>query len=245
METVMKIAIITAMPQESRAILKRAKRIEKTPLGDRRACHCRIAGHDVTLVEAGMGMLNAGWAASILAAESPDLLVSAGFGGGVLPGLRAGDVVLAERVLHWTGSGFERVAANFYGQGAAANPGLALRGEFITSDGILNKHQLVAVLPRDAHRPVVEMESAAVARVAAEHGIPFMGVRAISDPWDEELGFAIDEFCDDNKQIRPLKVFATILQRPGIIPQLIRLGWNSWVAAKRLGRAVERLLGQM
>jgi len=240
----MKIAIITAMPQESRTILKRAEHIEKTPLGNRQGCRCRISGHDVTLVEAGMGMLNAGWAASILAAEQPDLLVSAGFGGGVLPGLIVGDVVLAERVLHWTGDGFERVEATFFSHGAAANPS-ALRGEFITSDGILNKQQLVAVLPRDAHRPVVEMESAAVARVAAEHTIPFMGVRTISDPWDEELAFSIDEFCDEAKQIQPLKVFAAILRRPRIIPQLIRLGRNSRVAAKRLGQAMEQLLGQM
>jgi adenosylhomocysteine nucleosidase len=241
----MKIAIITAMPQESRAILKRAERIEKTPINGHRCCHCRIAGHDITLVEAGMGMLNAGWAASILAAELPDLLISAGFGGGVLPGLKVGDVVLAERVLHCTGNGFEQVAVNFHGQSGGNNPGLPLRGEFITSDGILNKHQLMVILPRDIHRPVVEMESAAVARVAAEHGIPFMGVRAISDPWDEELGFSIDEFCDDNKKIRPLKVLATILRRPRIIFQLIRLAWNSRVAASRLGAAVERLLGGM
>jgi adenosylhomocysteine nucleosidase len=181
----------------------------------------------------------------MLAAERPDLLVSAGFGGGVLPGLGVGDVVMAERLLHWTGNGFEQVEARFYGQDTGINPLAALRGEFITSDGILNKKQLVAILPRDATRPVVEMESAAVARVAAERGIPFMGLRAISDPWDEELAFSIDEFCDDDKRIRPHKVFATILRRPRIIPQLFRLAWNSHIAARSLGKAMERLLEQM
>ncbi|HEX9023040.1 MAG TPA: phosphorylase, partial [Geobacteraceae bacterium] len=119
------------------------------------------------------------------------------------------------------------------------------RGVFITSDAILNKQQLLAFLPHGINRPVLEMESAAVARVAAEHGIPFMGVRAVSDPWDEELGFSIDEFCDDAKRIRPIKVLATILRRPRIIPQLIRLGWNSHVAARGLATAMERLLQQL
>ena len=241
----MKIAIITAMPEESRAILKRAGQVRKSHQGDRRLFHCRIGAHDVTLVEAGMGMLNAGWAASILAAKGPDILVSAGFGGGVLPGFKVGDVVMAERVLHWTGDGFEEVVTRFYGREPGSAPLVRLRGQFITSDGILNKGQLIALLPRNAGQPVVEMESAAVARVAAEHDIPFMGMRAISDPWDEELTFSIDEFCDDAKQVRPLKVLATILRRPHIIPQLIRLGWNSRMAAKSLGKATERLLGQI
>lgn len=238
----MKIAIITAMPEESRAILKTAKGVEKSRHGGRRTFHCRIAGHDITLVEAGMGMLNAGWAASILAAEGPDLLMSAGFGGGVLPGFKVGDVIMAERVLHWTGSDFEQVVARFYGQEAGTSPLALPRGQFITSDGILNKNQLIALLPRTVGQPVVEMESAAVARVAAERGIPFMGVRAVSDPWDEELAFSIDEFCDDDKRIRPLKVLATILRRPRIIPQLIRLAMNSRKAARGLHMAMERLL---
>ena len=238
----MKIAIITAMPEESRAILKSAKGVEKSRHGERRTFHCRIAGHDVTLVEAGMGMLNAGWAATVLAAEQPDLLLSAGFGGGVLPGLGVGDVVMAEGVSHWIGSGFERVETTFYGQAAGPNPDLPPRGEFITSDTILNKQHLLAILPHGINRPVLEMESAAVARVAAEHGIPFAGIRAISDPWDEELEFSVDDFCDDARQIRPFKVLATILRRPRIIPQLIRLGWNSRAAARGLGMAMERLL---
>ncbi len=239
------IGIVTAMPEERRAILRKADQVRKSHQGDRRVFRCRIAAHDVTLVEAGMGMLNAGWAATVLAGERPDLLLSAGFGGGVLPGLKVGDVVMAEGVLQWAGSGFERVETAFYGLVSNDNLALPLRGEFITSEAILNKQLLLAFLPQGINRPLLEMESAAVARVAAEHGIPFMGVRAVSDPWDEELGFSIDEFCDSAKRIRPLKVLATILRRPRIIPQLIRLGGNSRVAARALGSAMERLLRQL
>ncbi|MBI2354070.1 MAG: phosphorylase [Deltaproteobacteria bacterium] len=234
----MNIAIITAMPEESRAVLKRAGQVEKSIFGGRSAFRCRIAGHDITLVEAGMGMLNAGWAATALAAEAPDLLVSAGFGGGVLPGLKVGDTVTAERLLHWTGRDFEEVETGFC---AVDDASAMLRGCFITSDGILDKRQVAESLPSGVNRPVVEMESAAVARVAAGCGIPFLGVRAVSDPWNEELGFSINEFCDEGMRIRPLKVLATILRRPGIIPQLIRLARNSRIAAKRLGAAIERL----
>lgn len=241
----MKIVIVTAMPVETRAVLKAATRRERLLLDGRNSYRCRIAGHDIGLVEAGMGMLNAGWAATVLAAERPDLMISAGFGGGVLPGLRVGDVVMAEQVLHWLGDGFEEVAAGFYGRNSAADSLSLPRGVFVTCDEICGKRMLGSRLPEGVGNPVVEMESAAVARVAASQGIPFLGVRAISDPWDEELAFSIDDFCDEDKRVKPAKALTAILRRPRIIPQLVRLAYNSHTAAGSLAKAVERLLGHI
>jgi adenosylhomocysteine nucleosidase len=238
----MKIVIVTAMPEESGAVMKRAEGRKKTVVGCRRRYDVRIAGHDVLLVEAGMGMLNAGWAATTLAAEAPDLMISAGFGGAVLEGLGVGELVMAQQLLHWSGSEFEDVAVGFYGLNAVADTLGVRRGAFVSCDQILNKRELARRLPSCAINPVVEMESAAVARIAASHGIPFLAMRAISDPWDEELDFTIDEFCDDAMRIRPARVLATILRRPIIIPQLVRLAGNSRVAAAGLARGMERLL---
>lgn len=241
----MKIVIVTAMPEESGAVMKRARGRKKTVLGSRKRYGFSMAGHDVLLVESGMGMLNAGWAATALAAEGPDLMISAGFGGAVLEGLGVGDVVMAQQVLHWSGAAFEDVAVGFYGLNAIADSISVRRGAFISCDLILNKCDLARRLPPHAVNPVVEMESAAVARIAADRGIPFLAMRAISDPWDEELDFTIDEFCDDDMRIRPTKVLATILRRPAIIPQLVRLAGNSRVAAAGLAHAMERLLAEI
>lgn len=238
----MKIGIITAMPEETRAVLKAAEGRSRSLISGRRICRCRIADHDVVLVEAGMGLLNAGWAAMSLGCEAPDVLISAGFGGGVLPGLAVGEVVMAEQVLHWLGSGFEQVAVGFYGRNSVAEQLSLSRGTFITSDGILNKKAVASHLSGAVKNPLVEMESAAVARVAAEQRIPFLGLRVVSDPWNEELDFSIAEFCDDSLRIKPVKVLATILKRPRIIPQLIRLARNSRIAAQSLANAMERLL---
>ncbi|OGR24172.1 MAG: hypothetical protein A2X83_01300 [Desulfuromonadales bacterium GWD2_54_10] len=72
-----------------------------------------------------------------------------------------------------------------------------------------------------------------------------MGIRAISDPWNEELGFSIQDFCDEQLRVRPIKVLATILRRPIIIPQLIRLARNSRVAARSLTLATKQLFQQL
>lgn len=238
----MKIVIVTAMPEESGAVMQRARGRKKTVLDSRRRYGFSMAGHDLVLVESGMGMLNAGWAATLLAAEAPDLMVSAGFGGAVLPGLGVGELVMAQQILHWSGTEFEDVAVGFYGLNAVAENLSLRRGTFVSCDLILNKRDLARRLPPHAVNPVVEMESAAVARIAAGHGIPFLAMRAISDPWDEELDFTIHEFCDDSMRIRPTRVLATILRRPAIIPQLIRLAGTSRVAAAGLARGMERLL---
>jgi adenosylhomocysteine nucleosidase len=106
----------------------------------------------------------------------------------------------------------------------------------------MRKSRLAALLPADAPFPVVEMESAAVAQLAGENGIPFVGMRTVSDPFDEELGFSLAEFCDDRMRIRIPKVLLTVARRPRIIPQLIRLARNSRVAAASLSQAVELFL---
>lgn len=234
--------IITAMPEESGAIVRRGRLREKRRAGGRRWFRLGLAGHEVVLVEGGMGMLNAGWAATALAAERPDLMISAGFGGGVREGLAVGDVVMAEQLLHLSGRQWETVEAGFYGRNSVAESLSIPRGTFISCDLILNKRALAESLPAHCANPVVEMESAAVARIAAMERIPFLALRSISDPAGEELGFTIDEFCDGAMRIRPARVLATVLRRPRIIPQLIRLARNSRLAAAGLGRAMERLL---
>lgn len=238
----MKIGIITAMPEESRAVLKSAERRSKSVISGHRLCRCRIADHDIILLESGMGLLNAGWGAMSISHEAPELLISVGFGGAVLPGLAVGDTVAAEQVLHCHGNDLEPVDVGFYGRNSTADSLGIRRGAFISSDGILNKRELASHLGQGINNPMVEMESAAVARVAASLGIPFLGIRVVSDPWDEELEFSIHEFCDDSMRIRPNKVLATILKRPRIIPQLIRLARNSHIAARSLTKTMKELL---
>jgi len=241
----MKIGIITAMPEETTAALKKAEHSTKNELKGRKVFHCEIYGHEIVLIEAGMGMLNAGWAATVLAIEQPDLIISTGFGGAVLPGLSVGDVVAAQQLLHSSANGFEEIEVGIYGRNSIADILGLNRGTFISCDVILDKKTLSKQLPDGTTNPVVEMESAAVARVAGTQGIPFLGIRAISDPWDEKLDFNINEFCDDSMKIRIPKVLATIAKRPKIIPQLIRLARTSSIAAKSLAVAMEQLFKQI
>ncbi|MGI4940125.1 MAG: phosphorylase [Janthinobacterium lividum] len=90
----------------------------------------------------------------------------------------------------------------------------------------------------------VDLESAAVARIAARHGLPFAVLRAVCDPGGRDLPRAALAALDGKGRIGALRVAAAILARPGDIPGLIALGRDA--ARARLAlvtrvRAIGRL----
>lgn len=245
----MKIGIITAMPEETQSVVRALAGAKKALIGRLAVQQGNLAGHDVVIVEAGMGFDNAARTAEKLIQQvGPDMIISAGFCGGVSAELLVGDIVVATGLTIVSEKNLDHVPVeipayckNFVVRQAAEGRRV-FAGLFASTAAIMQKTQVAALLPADAPFPVVEMESAAIAIVAVENGIPFCGIRAVSDPFDEELGFSLDEFCDDRMRIRILKVLLTVARKPRIIPQLIRLARNSRVAAATLSQAVERFL---
>jgi adenosylhomocysteine nucleosidase len=176
------------------------------------------------------------------------MIVSAGFCGGVSPELQVGDVVVATELTVVSEKGLDDVPVEItafsrdFVASQAAEGRRVFGGLFASTPVIMHKKQLAALLPAAAPYPVVEMESAAIALVAVENGIPFSAIRTVSDPFEEELTFSLDEFCDDRMRIRILRVLLTVARKPRIIPQLLRLAGNSRVAAASLSQAVKRFL---
>jgi len=102
--------------------------------------------------------------------------------------------------------------------------------------------ELAKQLPAGLINPVVEMETAAVARVAAKAKVPLLAIRAISDAADEELGFAITEFTDRTMRIKLWRVLLTVARKPWIVPQLLRLAANTRRGGKHLALALVGLI---
>lgn len=248
----MKIGIITAMPEEMQAVVRAIGTTGRVACGELNSRQGSVGSHEVIVVEAGMGFSNATAAAECLIQNArPDWIMSAGFCGGISAELRVGDVVLASGLTIVSGEGLEDVpvelpgiSRDFAAQQAAKGQRV-FAGMYASTAIIIQKRRLAMLLPVDAPFPVVEMESAAIARVAVKHRIPFCAVRTVSDPADEELGFSLDEFCDDRMRIRIHRVLLTIVRKPRIIPQLFRLARNSRVAAASLTESVAQLLAVM
>jgi adenosylhomocysteine nucleosidase len=248
----MKIGIITAMPGETQAIVRALQQTQKKQLGGLTLHRAKLSGHEIVIAEAGMGFANATTAARQLIGElRPDLLVSAGFCGGISAELQVGDVVLAKALAIVSESGLQVVpvtispVSQVFVSRQAVEGQRVFAGLFVCTKSIMQKDRLAALLPAAAPFPVVEMESSAIALLAGENGIPFVGLRTVSDPFDEELGFSLDEFCDDRMRIRIPRVLLTVARKPRIIPQLIRLAGNSRVAAASLSETFKRFLAVM
>ncbi len=245
----MKIAFMCAMPEEYRAVASHLDAPVTLSLGRYKACGGSTSCHDVVLLETGMGFDNAARAAeTVISNLRPDILISAGFCGGITPGLNVGAVVVATRIIIVSGDTVDEVPVEFAAAGLnfvvrqsqSAQP--AFGGLFVSTPVISAKAAIAERLPSGSKNPVLEMESAAIAMIAAENGIPFVGIRSVSDPSSEELGFTLDEFCDNNKRIRIPRVLLTIVKKPHIIPQLFRLARNSKIAEASLTRAVKDFL---
>ncbi|PPQ28900.1 phosphorylase family protein [Rhodopila globiformis] len=196
------------------------------------AAEARIAARFGFPVRAGGGMpVGAAEAASRLVQEGATALISFGLAGGLDPALRPGMVVVPETVL-CSGEVFAAdaaLAARFGGFTGHA----MLAGETVAADAVA-KRDLFAATGAQA----IDLESGAVARVAASHGLPFAVVRAVCDPAERDLPPAALIALDRHGAIGLLAVLGSVLRRPGQIAALLTLGGDAARARRSLVRVV-------
>ena len=243
------IGIVMAMQEEIRPVLRRLGRHHKERAGQFPLYLFQRDGQQLFLIESGMGTKRATAAtAELISRAQPRLIITAGLGGGVRPGLNIGDVVVAGQVLT-LGEGLTTKIATIANEALLRSmhdsvPGQPFRivgGTTVTTSGILNKRQADQQLAWEIVHPVLDMETSAVAEIAGRNRIPLLAVRAVSDAAEEELLFSLDELTDQDLNLRIGKVLLTIAKRPRILPQLIRLAKNSKLAANNLAIVLEQL----
>ncbi|MDO5321901.1 MAG: 5'-methylthioadenosine/S-adenosylhomocysteine nucleosidase [Bacteroidia bacterium] len=182
-----------------------------------------VPGKKVVTKVTGIGKVNAAMAATeLILKEKPDYIVSSGCAGGMLPGQKVSDFVIASATAYhdvWCGE------PNKIGQVQGrplyfnADPhmldaavrtarsydhpvqlGLIVTGDqfFISTE---EDRRILAVHPEAL---AADMESAAAAQVCANYGVPFISLRIISDihTSDEVQKETYAGFWDNLRQIR-------------------------------------------
>jgi len=173
---------------------------------------------DVRLVCGGIGAAHAAAATRWLIADArPEVVMSVGFAGGLVPDCHVGDVITPATIVDAT-----------TGETFAASDG---KGVLVTAVGVLGEAEKQGLAARYKAN-AVDMEAASVARVAQQNGIPFFAVKAISD----EVGFTmppLQRFVSDG-QVRTSKLLAYAAVRPSLWPVLMQLGRNAKTASSQL-----------
>ena len=222
-----KIAIVAALHREVSGLIKNWK-----------PASGRYEGRDfkffendrLVLVCGGIGAEAARRATqAIISCYNPGLIVSAGFAGALVSGLKVGDLLTPRWVIdakdgsrHDTGSG----------EGA-----LLTIGEVA---GATQKAKLAEAYGAQA----VDMEAAAVARGAETHGIRFLAIKVISDQSDFAMP-PVNRFVDGAGQFKTASFAVYAAVRPWLWKSVIQLGRNSSVASRVLRKTLvqESILG--
>lgn len=214
------VAIVVAMPRELGPLLRGVKphRVDGIALYEL---------ENAVVAAGGIGCEAARLASEKLVAYAqPAILVSAGAAGALRPELKVGHVGTAREVLDAsTGSRYPT------GDGDCV---LVTAG---TVSGERDKRGLRERFGAD----LVDMEGAAVAEVAREHGLEFAAIKVVSD----ELDFAMPplaRFVEYDGKFATAKFVAYVAVRPWWWRSIIELSKNSRMAAMNLSAAVQHLI---
>ncbi len=182
----------------------------------------------------GIGADNAARAARTLVAAGAGALLSWGVAGGLDPSLRCGAAVLPDAVLREPPAGHG--ALRRYETCASWRQPLmsALqRRAPVAAGALLSSATPVAAAARKAqlfgatHAVAVDMESAAVAEVAAQHGLPFLVLRVVldtaADSLPESILRAFDPAAARSGRSRAWLLLVALLTRPTDLAALLRL----------------------
>ncbi len=174
---------------------------------------------EVSLICAGIGGKHAAAAARwSISRLNPELVMSVGFAGALDAGGAVGDVLTPATVIDGgTGEAFPTTAGN---------------GVLVTVSGVLAGEEKRNLATR-FHATAVDMEGAAVARVARESGVRFSAVKAISDPVDFAMP-PLERFVNEAGEFQHVKLLAYAAVRPWLWTVLMRLGTNSEKASSQL-----------
>jgi adenosylhomocysteine nucleosidase len=242
------IGMIAAMPQESGALLRRIGEWERTMFGPFRGYRFQLFDRNCLLVQSGMGIRRAMDATrALLAATSPQFLVSFGVAGAVNDDLQIGDVVVASHTClldKGIPSQFQRLAPLSDAAQQAAAQALQRRGARLFSGTAITtrESQVVQLQPERMAYSILEMETAGIAQVAIEQGIPLLALRAVSDGPQAPIPFDLEAVTDEDSNLQIGKLIKTALRHPRIILQSIRLSQNVERAAKNAAIALVAVL---
>ncbi len=221
--------MVAALASEARALGPSMPRGGTTPLSELAAL-----GEGSLLAVSGIGRAAADAAARTLIDAGASALITFGLAGGLDPALKSGSVVIPNEVIGADGIRYpanrawrERVAA------AISSLRAVSEGAVLTNPHAINTPADKAAAFRATGAAAVDMESAAVAAVAADHKLPFIAVRVIVDTAADKLPRAVVAASRAGR-LQFGRLIAGLAMAPGDIAALMQLAQRYRIAMRSL-----------
>jgi len=233
-----RLGMVVALPAEAQAMLGRRS---WTRLGDLAVCTARgPAGIETLWVRCGVGCERSAKAAAYLIEQGVTHLGIAGVSGGLAPELVSGDLVLASEVVDAGGQCWK--ADSVWQTALIGTLGDQFHtGRILTTAGALLAVEQKAFWYERSGALAVDMESAAVARLAAAAGKPFFVLRAVCDSAARTVPELLFALVDDFGRPRVGKLMATLVRHPFCVPALLNMQKDFGRALRGLARGWQAL----
>ena len=219
--------VVTALDAEARTL----------GLSRRRSDGLRALRDGTLLAVGGMGLSAADSAARRLVQAGASSLVSWGMAGGLDPALPAGTLCIPGTVVSRDGESF---ATDLHWRellvAAIAARRVVASGRLFSSAVPIEDAAGKAAAFERTGAAVVDMESMAIARVAAAHGMPFVVVRAIVDTATDVLPAAVLS-ATTPEGVRMARLVLGMLRAPSELSPLLRLARRYRAATRALAAA--------
>jgi len=190
---------------------------------------------DVAILIVGIGRANAERSVrKFLAANSPELVLTCGFAGGLDPDLKLGDVMFEppDSALR---PPYSALPAKLVAAGAKPV-------KFFCADRIATTAAEKRKLRAETGADAVEMESAAIQAVSREHGVVCLTVRVISDMANEDLPLDFNALAKPDKSLDFAKLAWAVATSPSKVGALLELQKKTQFAARKLAAVLEKII---
>ena len=187
------------------------------------------ARSDLRVLLTGIGQRNAEKAIRrALSEQSPKLVLTCGFAGGLNPELTVGTVIFSDD------EDFRLSPALL---AAGARP-----AKFHCAERVAVTTAKKCALRQSTRADAVEMESGVIRAICREHKIPSATVRVISDATHEDLPLDFNLLMDAGQNLSYGKLAVALAASPGKISELLKLQKQTKAAAEKLAEVLIKVV---
>lgn len=164
----------------------------------------------------------------------PDLVISAGFAGGLQPQVKIGDLVLGGNYSDESLVGLLNLGADWH------------VGPILTEFAIIEKMADKRRLGEASGALAGDLETSHLAEVCSSKGIPMLAVRCISDALADDMPVPANVLMNPKDgRPAPMQLFQYLLKNPASVAGFNRLVKNARTAQRQLASGLEEILPQL